>query len=69
MKVIARSSIKPKIKSKERPAFDAQAFLDSAGVARKVTEFKKKAAIFSQGDPAKSVLYSSRRRGTAFGSE
>ncbi len=57
MKVIARSSIKPKIKSKERPAFDAQAFLDSAGVARKVTEFKKKAAIFSQGDPAKSVLY------------
>ena len=37
--------------------FDAQAFLDSAGVARKVTEFKKKEAIFSQGDPAKNVLY------------
>jgi CRP-like cAMP-binding protein len=57
MKAIARSSIRPKIKSKEKPAFDAAAFLDSAGVARKVTEFKKKAAIFSQGDPAKSVLY------------
>jgi CRP/FNR family transcriptional regulator, cyclic AMP receptor protein len=57
MKTIARSSIKPKIKSKEKLAFDAQAFLDSAGVARKVTEFKKKAAIFSQGDPARSVLY------------
>ena len=39
------------------PVFDAQAFLDSAGVARKVTEFKKKEAIFSQGDPAKNVLY------------
>jgi CRP-like cAMP-binding protein len=39
------------------PVFDAQAFLDSAGVARKVTEFKRKEAIFSQGDPAKNVLY------------
>ena len=57
MRAIAKSSIKPTIKFKEVPAFDAQAFLDSAGVARKVTEFKKKAAIFSQGDPAKNVLY------------
>src|SRR6202789_2302781 len=39
------------------PAFDAQEFLDSAGVARKVFEFKKKETIFSQGDPAKNVLY------------
>ncbi len=39
------------------PAFDAQAFLDSAGVARKVREFKKNEAIFSQGDAAKNVLY------------
>jgi CRP-like cAMP-binding protein len=39
------------------PAFDAQAFLDSAGVARKVREFKKKETIFSQGDAAKNVLY------------
>jgi CRP-like cAMP-binding protein len=49
--------IKPKVKSKEKPAFDAQAFLDSAGVSRKVTEFKKKQAVFSQGDPAKDDLY------------
>src|ERR1700683_1957656 len=41
----------------QAPAFDAQAFLDSAGVARKVREFKKKETIFSQGDPAKNVLY------------
>src|SRR5580693_7969909 len=45
------------LKTAKTPIFDAQAFLDSAGVARKVTEFKKKVAIFSQGDPAKSVLY------------
>jgi CRP/FNR family cyclic AMP-dependent transcriptional regulator len=57
MKAIARSSIKPKIKSKEKPAFGVQAFLDSAGVARKVAEFKKKQEVFSQGDPAKNVLY------------
>ena len=57
MKAIARSSIKPKMKSKEKPAFDVQAFLDSAGVARKVTEFKKKETVFSQGDAAKNVLY------------
>jgi CRP-like cAMP-binding protein len=57
MKAIATSSIKPKIKSKEKPAFDVQAFLDSAGVARKVAEFKKKQEVFSQGDPAKNVLY------------
>ena len=44
-------------KQVKAPVFDAQAFLDSVGVARKVTEFKRKEAIFSQGDPAKNVLY------------
>src|SRR6201984_1977222 len=38
-------------------AFDAQSFLDSAGVARKVVEFPKKATIFAQGDAAKHVMY------------
>jgi len=57
MKAIARSSIKATIKFKEKSAFDAQAFLDSAGVARKVTDFKKKQVVFSQGDLAKNVLY------------
>jgi CRP/FNR family cyclic AMP-dependent transcriptional regulator len=44
-----------------RPAvtklFNAQEFLDSTGIARKVTEFKKKETIFSQGDPCNNVLY------------
>jgi CRP/FNR family cyclic AMP-dependent transcriptional regulator len=54
-----KASKHPKANSRANPrtAFNAQDFLDSAGVARKVTEFTKKQAIFSQGDPAKNVLY------------
>jgi CRP/FNR family transcriptional regulator, cyclic AMP receptor protein len=58
MKAIAISSnIKSKIKFKKKHAFDAQAFLDSAGVARKVVEYRRSQKIYSQGDPAKSVIY------------
>ena len=58
MKPIAKSSrIKRKIKSTGKLAFDAQAFLDSAGVARTITEFGKKEKIFSQGDSGNVVLY------------
>src|ERR1700720_4048501 len=49
--------IKSNIKLKRKRAFDAQAFLDSAGVARKVTEFKSAEVIYAQGDAAKSVMY------------
>jgi CRP/FNR family cyclic AMP-dependent transcriptional regulator len=38
-------------------AFDAQSFLDSAGVARKVVDFPKKTRIFAQGDAARHVMY------------
>jgi CRP/FNR family cyclic AMP-dependent transcriptional regulator len=38
-------------------AFDAQTFLDSAGVARRVVDFPKRATIFSQGDAARHVMY------------
>ena len=38
-------------------AFNAQAFLDSAGLARRAREYASKETIFSQGDSAKSVLY------------
>jgi CRP/FNR family transcriptional regulator, cyclic AMP receptor protein len=40
--------------------FDAQAFLDSAGVARKVAEFQRGEAVFTQGEPAKRVFYIQR---------
>ncbi len=60
--VAAVATASNRLKSGRKPAngkdaFNAQDFLDSAGVARKVTEFKKREAIFSQGDPAKNVLY------------
>src|SRR6202051_3223275 len=45
------------MKSKKKDAFDAQAFLDSAGVARKVNAFKKAELVYSQGDAAQSVMY------------
>jgi CRP/FNR family cyclic AMP-dependent transcriptional regulator len=58
MKTIARSSgIKSNKKLKQKLAFDAQAFLDSAGVARRVTQFKKAEVVYGQGDAAKSVMY------------
>ena len=37
--------------------FDAQAFLDSTGAARKIVEYQKNATIFSQGDASKYVMY------------
>jgi len=50
-----------KNKSKGMPrkkgAFDAHAFLDSAGVAKKIRKFKKAQIIFSQGNSADSVMY------------
>jgi CRP/FNR family cyclic AMP-dependent transcriptional regulator len=38
-------------------AFDAQLFLDSAGLGRKVDKFRAKQTVFAQGDPATSVMY------------
>jgi CRP/FNR family cyclic AMP-dependent transcriptional regulator len=58
MRTIAISSnIKSKIKSKGKQTFDVQAFLDSAGVARKVVEYRRSEKIYSQGDPAMGVKY------------
>jgi hypothetical protein len=37
--------------------FNAQAFLDSAGVSRTIVEYQKKDTIFSQGDVRKNVMY------------
>ena len=38
-------------------AFDPQAFLDTAGVARKIAEFRRGESIYSQGEAAESVMY------------
>ena len=46
-----------KIKSRKTHSFSAEAFLHSGGVARKVVEYRRSEKIYSQGDPATSVLY------------
>jgi CRP/FNR family cyclic AMP-dependent transcriptional regulator len=38
-------------------SFDPQAFLDTSGVARKITEFRRGESIYSQGEAAESVMY------------
>jgi CRP/FNR family cyclic AMP-dependent transcriptional regulator len=61
MKTIASSnSIKSPIRLKQKSAFDVQVFLDSAGVARKVEQYRKSEKIYSQGDAAASVMYIQR---------
>jgi CRP/FNR family transcriptional regulator, cyclic AMP receptor protein len=42
--------------------FDAQAFLDSSGVARKAIDFRPDAVIYRQGDPADAVMYLQKGR-------
>jgi CRP-like cAMP-binding protein len=43
--------------SKKNPAFNVQAFLDSAGVARRIVEYRRSQKIYSQGDSTNNVLY------------
>ena len=43
--------------AKSIPAFNAQAFLDSSGVAKVVQEYARGETIFTQGDACDDVLY------------
>ena len=47
----------PAMESKQNGTFNAQAFLDSAGVARRIVEYRRAEVIYTQGDPCESVLY------------
>jgi CRP-like cAMP-binding protein len=46
-----------RLKAEKKSPFDAQLFLQSVGASRRVEEFRNKQAIFSQGEPADSVMY------------
>ena len=37
--------------------FNAQEFLDTAGIARKIAEYRRGESIYSQGDAAETVMY------------
>lgn len=54
---MSRTKSKPKTASKKKAEFNAQTFLDSAGVDRKVRHFKKAEIIFLQGSPADNIMY------------
>jgi CRP/FNR family cyclic AMP-dependent transcriptional regulator len=51
--------MKPKTQKKNGNGdfFDPQVFLDTAGVARKVIEYRRAESIYSQGDAAETVMY------------
>src|SRR4051812_48985026 len=42
---------------KRTRAFDVQAFLNTAGLAKPIVEYGPAAVIFTQGDPCDSVVY------------
>jgi CRP-like cAMP-binding protein len=48
--------------SKQNATFSAQAFLNSAGVAKTIVEYRRADVIFTQGDPCESFLYIQKGR-------
>jgi CRP/FNR family cyclic AMP-dependent transcriptional regulator len=46
--------------TRPKTAFNAQAFLDSEGVTRRIMKYLRSERIYSQGDPATTVLYIQR---------
>jgi CRP-like cAMP-binding protein len=47
----------PRASKTRIPAFDVQAFLGNAGVARSIVRYRRGQAIYRQGDEADAVLY------------
>ena len=45
------------MKSTQASSFDAEAFLGTEGIARRIVEYRRSEAIFTQGDACDSVLY------------
>jgi CRP/FNR family cyclic AMP-dependent transcriptional regulator len=41
----------------KQPVFDPEAFLTSAGLGRRIVQFKPREAFFSQGSTADSIFY------------
>ena len=56
---VLRPDMRPqKLNNNRKDAsFNAQLFLDTSGIARKVTEYRRGESIYSQGDAAKTVMY------------
>src|ERR1700693_141841 len=50
-------TISSKTTTKKRHIFNAQLYLASVGIGRKVVEYQRSEKAYSQGDPATDVLY------------
>jgi CRP-like cAMP-binding protein len=42
---------------KAAPAFDVHAFLNSAGITKKIVTYKPLSVVFAQGEPADTIMY------------
>ena len=45
------------VKGSQAPRFDAEAFLESVGAARRMVAFPKGKVVFAQGEPSGAVMY------------
>jgi len=54
--------VRGEVKTGGKAAFSTQTFLESAGMARNVAQFRIKATIFTQGDRANSIMYIQKGR-------
>jgi len=52
-----KTTPKSKLTAVKESGFDVQAFLDTAGIARRIETFQKSEEIYRQGDKAKGVNY------------
>ncbi len=58
MKVVIKpNDITPALRSPKVRPFNAHAFLESAGVARTIIEYRRSQRLYSQGDLAATVMY------------
>jgi len=55
--MISPYSKRPKRMPKAQFTFDAQAFLDSAGIGRKIKQVNRADVVYSQGEAASTVIY------------
>jgi CRP/FNR family cyclic AMP-dependent transcriptional regulator len=58
MKVVTKQTdITPALKPRKLRSFNAHAFLESAGVARTIVDYRRSQKLYSQGDIASTVMY------------
>jgi CRP/FNR family cyclic AMP-dependent transcriptional regulator len=55
--VVERNDIIRRRRRKTMRAFDVHTFLNSAGIARTIVQYRSSQKIYAQGDPAMSVMY------------